>query len=409
MILQNNELRDTWYAQKSTIPAMEISLYGKDIATIMKRSITPNQIKQNNRSLIYHFIYKNRKVSQQDISYALHLSRPTVTANLSAMEEEGIIFKSGLIDTEFVGRKASAYSIVADYRIGIGVEILKKEIKMIAVNLYGEKLHRMISLLPFERSESYFKAVCGKLIEFIGSFGARDNQILGIGFAMQGLTTPDKQSILYGKILSCTGLSITEFSRHLPFPCSFIHDADSAAISELWVSPELTDAFYLSLSKHLGAAIISKGMILDGKHGHSSTIEHIQMQPNGSLCYCGKRGCMETLLSLTALLNDGEELEDFFLKVRGNDLAAQKRWKIFLSDLSKAVNMLHLIYDTDFILGGYLAPFLCEEDLSFLHGQIREMTPFPEPSDFLLISKMPQHNISIGAALPYIQEFLQEI
>ena len=131
MILQNNELQDTWYAQKSTIPAMEISLYGKDIATIMKRSITPNQIKQNNRSLIYHFIYKNRKVSQQDISYALHLSRPTVTANLSAMEEEGIIFKSGLIDTEFVGRKASAYSIVADYRIGIGVEILKKEIKMI--------------------------------------------------------------------------------------------------------------------------------------------------------------------------------------------------------------------------------------------------------------------------------------
>ena len=59
----------------------------------MEKSITPNQIKQNNRSLIYHFIYKNRKVSQQDISYALHLSRPTVTANLSAMEEEGKKYK----------------------------------------------------------------------------------------------------------------------------------------------------------------------------------------------------------------------------------------------------------------------------------------------------------------------------
>ena len=93
----------------------------------MEKSITPNQIKQNNRSLIYHFIYKNRKVSQQDISYALHLSRPTVTANLSAMEEEGLICKNGQIDTEFVGRKASAYSIVADYRIAVGIEILKKE------------------------------------------------------------------------------------------------------------------------------------------------------------------------------------------------------------------------------------------------------------------------------------------
>lgn len=375
----------------------------------MEKSITPNQIKQNNRSLIYHFIYKNRKVSQQDISYALHLSRPTVTANLSAMEEEGLICKNGQIDTEFVGRKASAYSIVADYRIAVGIEILKKEIKMIAVNLYGEKICRTASLIPFERSESYFKAVCDKLIEFKSAFGAKDEQILGIGFAMQGLITPDKQTVLYGKILSCTGLSITEFSKHLPYPCSFIHDADSAAISELWISPGLTDAFYLSLSKHLGAAIISKGIILDGKHGHNSTIEHIQMQSGGSLCYCGRQGCMETLLSLTALLNDGEELEDFFREVRSSEPAARKRWELFLINLSKAVNMLHLIYDTDFILGGYLAPYLCEEDLSFLHEQIREMTPFPEPSDFLLISKMPRHNISIGAALPYVQEFLQKI
>ena len=91
----------------------------------MEKSITPNQIKQNNRGLIYHYIYKNQKVSQQDISYDLRLSRPTVTANLNAMEQEGLIRKNGQIDTEYVGRKAAAYSISADYRISIGVEILK--------------------------------------------------------------------------------------------------------------------------------------------------------------------------------------------------------------------------------------------------------------------------------------------
>lgn len=93
----------------------------------MKKSITPNQIKQNNRNLIYHYIYENKSVSQQDISYDLRLSRPTVTTNLTAMEREGLITKSGRIDTEYVGRKASAYSIVADYRISIGVEIEKKK------------------------------------------------------------------------------------------------------------------------------------------------------------------------------------------------------------------------------------------------------------------------------------------
>ena len=375
----------------------------------MEKSITPNQIKQNNRSLIYHYIYKNRNVSQQDISYDLHLSRPTVTSNLASMEKEGLITKSGHISTEFVGRKASAYSIIADYRVSIGVEIVKKEVKIIAVDLYGKKIGRTTCDIIYEYKESYFKTVCDKILEFKNVSGITDEQLLGIGFAMQGLVSPDAKSMLYGRILDCTGLSIREFTRYLPYPCSFIHDAYCAAFSEIWVSPGLTDAFYVSLSRHLGAAIISRGEILVGKHGHSSTIEHIQIEPEGgALCYCGKYGCLETLCSLNVLLREGETLDSFFEKVRKKEPSFSNRWNIFLKNLARAINLLHLIYDTDFILGGHLAPYLCEEDLSFLHEQIAELTPFTEAQDFLMLSKMPRHNISIGAALTYFRAFLSE-
>lgn len=63
----------------------------------MKKSITPNQIRENNRNLIYQYIYRKEKVSQQDIAYDLHLSRPTVPTNLSSLEEDGLINK--IIDT----------------------------------------------------------------------------------------------------------------------------------------------------------------------------------------------------------------------------------------------------------------------------------------------------------------------
>lgn len=375
----------------------------------MEKSITPNRIKQNNRNLIYHYIYEKRKVSQQDISYDLRLSRPTVTANLNALEQDGMIQKSGQIDTEFVGRKAAAYSIVPDFRIGIGVEILRKEIKMIAVDLYGEKIERLVCEISYENQDPYYHAVCDKILEFKELLHVEDEQLLGIGFAMQGLVSPDRRTMVYGKILDCTGLTIEAFTRYLPYPCSFIHDADSAAVSELWASPGLKDAFYLSVSKHLGAAIISRGEILTGKHGHNSTIEHIQMEPEGELCYCGKYGCMETLCSLSALLKEKESLEEFFEKLRRDDLSVKERWNRFLLNLARGLNILHLIFDTDFILGGYLAPYLCEDDLKFLHERIQEMTPFIEEPDFLLISKMPQHNITIGAALPYIQTFLDTL
>lgn len=374
----------------------------------MKKSITPNQIKQNNRNLIYHYIYKNKKVSQQDIAYDLHLSRPTVTANLTELENDGLIEKNGLIDTEYVGRKASAYAIVPDFRIGIGVEILKHEVKMIAIDLYGEKIKRLAFNIDFNDNDNYFHDVCMKILEFKDSICADNEKILGIGFAMQALISPDFQTVVYGKILECTGLSITAFTKYLPYPCSFIHDADSAAISELWVSPELNDAFYLSLSNHLGASTIAKRELVSGKHGHSSIIEHICMEPAGKLCYCGKYGCMDTLCSINALLNEDESLDSFFEKVRNDDEEASKRWQTYLYNLAKSINMLHLIYDTDFILGGYLAPYLLEKDISYIHEEIRKMTPFPESPDFLQISKMPKHNITIGAALSYIQDFLNE-
>ena len=65
--------------------------------TSYEKSITPNQIRENNRNLIYQYIYRKEKVSQQDIAYDLHLSRPTVTTNLSSLEEDGLINK--IIDT----------------------------------------------------------------------------------------------------------------------------------------------------------------------------------------------------------------------------------------------------------------------------------------------------------------------
>ena len=103
----------------------------------MTKSITPKQIKANNRQQIYNYIYESGKVSQQDIAYALRLSRPTVAANLAALETDGMIFKNGQQDSELIGRKAVGYSIVHGYRVAIGVEVRRRKVILIAVNLYG--------------------------------------------------------------------------------------------------------------------------------------------------------------------------------------------------------------------------------------------------------------------------------
>ena len=374
----------------------------------MAKRITPGQIKKTNRQQIYDFIYQEKKVSQQDISYSLRLSRPTVAANLAEMEETGLIYKNGQLDSDQIGRKAAAYSVVPDYRVALGVEVMRRVVKIIAVDLYGQKIERVVLDIQYENKESYFKKVGQQVRQLIADQGFRREQVLGVGFAMQGLVSADGTEIVYGAILGCTGLRIEVFSRWLDYPCCFLHDPDAAALSELWCSPELTDAFYLSLSRHLGGSIITGRQIMVGKNGRSATFEHIQARPKGELCYCGKRGCMETLCSLKALLAD-EDPEAFFSALRAGSAPEKKRWQTYLKYLGRMIGSLHLVCDMDFILGGHLAPYLTEEDIRFLYDEIRELTPFHDREDYLLISKMPSHNITVGAALIYIRPFLEDI
>lgn len=374
-----------------------------------KKSITPGQIRVNNRQLIYRYIYHNKKTSQLDISYALHLSRPTVAANLTELEAEGLIYKNGTIDSDQIGRKAAAYSIVSDLRVGIGVEITEKEIKMMAVDLYGSTIKGQIMGLLYRDDPAYYKGLSDEILKFISSLHLADEktQVVGVGFAMQGLVSPDGMSITYGKVLECTGLKIDVLQTHIPYPCRFIHDSESAARTELWFRPEIQDAFFLSLSPHLGAALIHNRQIMIGKHGHSATAEHIQMTQYGKRCYCGQIGCAETLCSMDALLC-GENADAFFIKVRSGQDEAVERWKTYLDYLARFLQILHLIYDVDFIIGGYLTHYIKPEDIQYLYARIREKNFFDEEMDFLTLSVRPEHGITVGAALPFIQEFLSE-
>ena len=121
----------------------------------MQLSITPGQIRQNNRLLIYHLIYNKKKISQLEICAELHLSRPTVGGLLAQLEESGLIRKEGTIASEMAGRKAAAYTITENYRIAVGVEIRKEEFKILAVNLYGDLLDSVIISLEYHNADFY--------------------------------------------------------------------------------------------------------------------------------------------------------------------------------------------------------------------------------------------------------------
>lgn len=375
-----------------------------------EKGLTTIALKKINRSKIYQYIYRSKLTSKLQIVQDLQMGLSTVSQNLNLLENEGLIEKNGYFDSTG-GRKANAIQIVSDFRISIGVGILKNMFHITAIDLYGNTVYTDTIPLTYSNTAAYYQQITDKVKDFIDKNQYPENKILGVSIATQGITSPDNTTVIYGNIMNNTGMRLKDFSRHLPYPCHLEHDSKSAAFLELWNHPELDSAVVLLLNRNLGGAIITNHQIHLGRSMHSGTIEHICVNPDGPLCYCGNRGCLETYCSANSLEQaSGMTIKEFFPLLREKKSPQLIQiWEDYLKHLAFAMKNLNLVIDAPIIISGYLAPYFTEDDTDYLLRQINSMTPFELKEEQILVGTHGQYTPAIGAALFYVKEFIQSV
>lgn len=377
---------------------------------MIEKGLTNISVKKINRSKVYQYIYRKKITSKLQIVQDLQMGLSTVSQNLNLLEQDGLIEKNGYFESTG-GRKANAIQIVSDFRISIGIGILKNMFHITAVDLYGNALYTNTIPFPYSNTPDYYKQVTDKIKEFIATNQYDEEKILGVSIATQGITSPDHSTVLYGNIMNNTGMILEDFSRYLPYPCYLEHDSKSAAFLELWKHPELDSAVVFLLNRNLGGAIITNHQIHQGSSMHSGTIEHICINPDGPLCYCGNRGCLETYCSANALEQAaGMNIKDFFSLLREKKSSQLTQiWKDYLHHLAFAMKNLNLIIDAPIIISGYLAPYFLEDDIAYLTKHINVSSPFALNKKHIFVGTNGQYTPAIGAALFYVNQFIHAI
>ena len=375
-----------------------------------EKGLTTIALKKINRSKIYQYIYRSKLTSKLQIVQDLQMGLSTVSQNLNLLENEGLIEKNGYFDSTG-GRKANAIQIVSDFRISIGVGILKNMFHITAIDLYGNTVYTDTIPLTYSNTAAYYQQITDKVKDFIEKNQYPEDKILGVSIATQGITSPDNTTVIYGNIMNNTGMRLKDFSRHLPYPCHLEHDSKSAAFLELWNHPELDSAVVFLLNRNLGGAIITNHQIHQGCSMHSGTIEHICVNPDGPLCYCGNRGCLETYCSANSLEQaSGMTIKEFFPLLREKKSPQLIQiWEDYLKHLAFAMKNLNLVIDAPIIISGYLAPYFTEDDTDYQLRQINSMTPFELKEEQILVGTHGQYTPAIGAALFYVKEFIQSV
>lgn len=138
-------------------------------------------------------------------------------------------------------------------------------------------------------------------------------RLLGIGIgvpnAHHGRGTVEKSvNLNWGETVDLVSL----VRRYYDIPVSITNDASAAALGEMYFGKarNINNFMVVTLGTGLGAGIVIDGSLLYGASGFAGELGHTVVDPQGRICACGKRGCLETYVSATGLVRTAVELLD---------------------------------------------------------------------------------------------------
>ena len=139
---------------------------------------------------------------------------------------------------------------------------------------------------------------------------------VGAPFAAVGVCSPGPLDARTGVVYSPSNLLgwrdvplAAMLERRLGVPVVLGNDANAAALGEhaYGAGRGFSDVIYVTVSTGVGGGIIAGGRLLEGRRGAAGEVGHIVLQPDGSPCGCGNRGCLETLASGTAIARQARD------------------------------------------------------------------------------------------------------
>lgn len=372
------------------------------------KQATNMEVKKNNRNRVFRYICKHGTVSNPDISYDMKMSLPTVTQITKELIERGFIEETGELKSTG-GRRAKALSVAVNVKQAVGLDITKNHISFVLTNLTGEILKYVRIFLPYTHEEDYYRRVNEELERFLDESSADRKRILGIGISFPGIIDLDRQLITYSHILGVKMIPFDSVSCFFDYPCFFLNDANAGAYAEGIRSDEMERFFYLSLSNTVGGAVFDNNRLVQGDHFRCGEVGHMTVIPDGTVCYCGKKGCLDAYCNALNLSNAANgKLEKFFDLLEKKDQRVSEIWNVYTGFLAVALNNIHMVLDCDIILGGYVGSY-AEPYISDIWKKVSERNTFTEERQFVNSCRYKKGAAALGAALEVIENFVKQI
>lgn len=297
-------------------------------ALIMQKA-TRQQTKDHNSRLVLQTILDQGPLSRADIARQTSLTRPTVSGIVSDLIDAGYVHESG--PGPSLGGKPPTYlSAKNDGRQLICLDLSGSEFRAALVDWRGTILHRAAAQLADPRGQPALSAGAALVASLLPM---ADAPVLGIGVGTPGLVDPRAGVVLRSVNLDWHDLALRDrFAAQFDLPVHVANDSHLAALAEYTYGPagESANLIAIRVGQGVGAGIVLNGRPFYGDGFGAGEIGHVVVAPDGELCSCGNRGCLETTSSARVMLRQAHlagghaitDWPDFVSAVRAGQMVA---------------------------------------------------------------------------------------
>jgi predicted NBD/HSP70 family sugar kinase len=271
-------------------------------------------------------------ITAADLALKTGLARSTISTALREMRHSGVVVEPALESQvpRRVGRPIQLVALNPNAGTTVGIHLGLVEITIAVVDV----AHNVICKHTIDVERDYDPEVAADrayidVQNIYQQHGLSYSGLLGVGVSVSGPVSASGR-ILHSSILpKWAGKNVRDiFDPVFQRPIAAENESTCAAIAEMtWgVAQGYPDFVYVKVELGFGGAIVQQGRIITGVAGGAGEFGHMCVVPNGEICRCGNRGCLETIASfirplesLSSLHGRALDLDEFIAMARDGD------------------------------------------------------------------------------------------
>lgn len=267
-----------------------------------------------NKQNILDLIREKSPISRAELAKLTKMSPTSVSRIVSELMDLGLIKESEFTSGK-VGRKALLLDTIPDSVYVISVQIDLNILRFGIVDFNGSivKQHSVIYNAHDLNWTDIADLVCNGITQLTEHAAINSKNIIGLGVGVPGLIDTANGFVLFSPQLRWENVQLANYLREKTGYDTIIENiikAKALAENTYGLAKNKKLVAFVHFGSGVGSALIMNSKIYRGVTNSAGEIGHTTIDPNGRLCDCGRRGCLQTYITEHALMQEARTIKN---------------------------------------------------------------------------------------------------